>query len=104
VEWAGTNGTRWAFSLGNARAGYTTFHNAWGELDRIDWLAVQAADFRDASVKDKKQAEFLFHGFFPFGLVSGIGVLNQQRKTEAQALLAEADREIPVIVKPGWYY
>ena len=43
-------------------------------LHELDWDAIASTDFRDPNVKERKQAEFLVYGFFPFDLVERIGV------------------------------
>ncbi len=59
VRWAEANGLRWAFSLSNAGAVYTSFRSRLDRLNEINWDAVAARDFRPADVKEGKQAEFL---------------------------------------------
>jgi ssDNA thymidine ADP-ribosyltransferase, DarT len=77
VHWANSNTVRWAFSNGNAGARLTTFHNHPSKLGEIDWGAVASTDFRDAKVKEGKQAEFLLFDVFPWTLIEKIGTINQ---------------------------
>lgn len=65
VDWAEREGRRWAFTLSNAGAFYAEFRKQLDHLGEIDWAAVAATDFRDAQVKEGKQAEFLLNEFFP---------------------------------------
>ncbi len=65
TNWANSNTVRWAFSNGNAGARLTTFYNHPSKLSEIDWAAVESTDFRDAKVKEGKQAEFLMFDVFP---------------------------------------
>ncbi len=88
IEWAERSGARWAFSLSNAGAYYTEFRSAVEELDQLDWQAIAATDFRPAEVKERKQAEFLVHGGFPFDLIECIGVRSPAVQTQAAAALA----------------
>jgi hypothetical protein len=104
TQWANANGRRWAFSLSNAGARYTEFRARTAQLDQLDWPAIQSTDFRDAQVKERKQAEFLFHERFPFELVERIGV----KSLEIHARVTEAiagSRYRPVIeICPQWYF
>jgi hypothetical protein len=63
IAWADAESCRWAFSLSNAGATYTEFRDRVQTLDEVQWQAVAARDFRDPSIKEGKQAEFLLHGF-----------------------------------------
>ena len=90
VQWAEESGTRWAFSLSNAGAYYTEFRWQLKELGRLDWQAIEATDFRAAQVKERKQAEFLVHGHFPFELVERIGVRSAPILDRAAVFLARA--------------
>ena len=87
VAWAGSQRRLWAFSTSNAGAYYTSFYADLDHLDKIDWEAVAARDFRDTLVKDHKQAEFLLYESFPWELVEGIGVMNEEVADRAQAVI-----------------
>jgi ssDNA thymidine ADP-ribosyltransferase, DarT len=104
VAWADAQDRRWAFSLSNAGAVYAPFRRTLADLSEIEWTAVVATDFRPASVKEGKQAEFLVYGDFPWTLVSRVGVRsNAIRARVVQALHGIAHRP-PVEVLPSWYY
>lgn len=104
VSWAEVNGRRWAFSTSNAGAYYAEFFNTLDRLDRIDWNAVRATDFRDPLIKEGKQAEFLLHERFPWTLVEHVGVINAAVKAQVTNNLANAAHLPPVTVKTNWYY
>ncbi len=104
VNWAESVGTRWAFSLSNAGAYYTEFRNRWDQLAEIDWVAVDARDFRDPEVKEVKQAEFLLHEFFPWHLVQRIGVISVEVQTRVRRALVGAAHRPAVEVRRDWYY
>ena len=61
VDWARDNARHWAFSDRNAGAYIARFYNSAADLDRINWDAVRATDFREQTIKEGKQAEFLMH-------------------------------------------
>ena len=108
VEWANTNGTRWAFSLSNAGAYYAQFRADLDRLAEVDWSAVEARKWGGPGVaqeiRDRKQAEFLVHGEFPWMLVNRIGVRAQSTFDRVQAILGHAAHKPKVEIKPDWYY
>lgn len=104
VTWANTNGIRWAFTSGNAGAYVTSFYNDLADLVQIDWAAVAATDFRDAKVKEGKQAEFLMFGDFPWTLIEQIGVISPTMATNVRTAVTSASHQPTVSVKPSWYY
>lgn len=104
VEWAHSKERRWAFSVRNAGTRYARFFADKASLDRVKWNAVRATDFRDPIVKEGKQAEFLIHESFPWGLVECVGVRDSSAKTKVDAILADADHKPLVTVKSRWYY
>lgn len=76
-------GLRWVCTDGNARATLTDFFSTWEELeDSIDWDIMKAQYWantqEDGQRRNRRMAEFLVHGLFPFGLVAGIAAKSQQ--------------------------
>lgn len=104
IEWADAREMKWAFSDRNASARLAAFFKRWDELDKINWAAVAANDFRDMLVKEGKQAEFLIFETFPCTLVEKIGVLNQATLRAAKALLADCAHKPLVCVERAWYF
>jgi hypothetical protein len=104
VQWAAVEGRRWAFSLSNAGAVYTEFRSRLDQLGEVNWQAVASRDFRDAQVKEGKQAEFLVHGSFPWGLVRRVGVQSTAVQGRVQQELAGATHRPAVDVRTDWYY
>lgn len=104
VEWAGANGRLWAFSLSNAGAFYAEFRASLDDLGELDWPAIASDDFRRSEVKEGKQAEFLVHESFPFGLVERIGVFSEVVRAKVEETLGESPRSPKVEVLPAWYY
>jgi hypothetical protein len=102
VRWAEANRRRWAFSLSNAGAYYTEFSSQSDELHRLDWRAIESTDFRAPAVKESKQAEFLFHGLFPFELVERIGARSQAVANRASQALQQHRPRVEVL--PLWYF
>lgn len=102
VDWANRVGRRWAFSTGNAASTGVEFHANLDRLDRIDWNAVRARHWQ--GVKTAKQAEFLVHGFVPWHLVRGIGVVSDRIRNRVVQVVAESSHRPLVMVNPHWYY
>jgi hypothetical protein len=108
VQWAETEGHRWAFTLSNAGARYFEDRADLARLAEIDWDAVAARKWSGqgvpASIKDGKQAEFLVERRFPWDLVGCIGVRSHGVAQQvADALRACAHRPSTEIRK-DWYY
>jgi hypothetical protein len=104
IEWAERSGGRWAISLGNARAAYSEFRCTASGLHDLDWSAIQSTDFRQAEVKERKQAEFLMHHEFPWGLVERIGVHSAVARDRVTAAIASATHHPEVSIQPSWYF
>lgn len=104
VTWANASGVRWAFSLANAGAVYTSFRSDLAHLSDLDWTAIAARDFRPAPVKEAKQAEFLLHQSFPWHLFTRIGVRTQAMAQRVATILNAANHRPALHVRPDWYY
>jgi hypothetical protein len=104
VAWADVNSIRWAFSLSNAGAYYTEFRSELSDLRELDWNAIAARDFRDPDVKERKQAEFLVYGHFPFHLVERVGVHRAAVKDRVRHMLAGSGYTPRVEVRDDWYF
>ncbi|MCC6651032.1 MAG: DUF4433 domain-containing protein [Candidatus Eisenbacteria bacterium] len=104
LDWADRAGARWAFSLSNAGTAYCTFRKQRSQLDEIDWEAVANSDFRDRTVKEGKQAEFLLHEFFPWHLVERVGVGDTVVREQVLQVLQGTSQAPTVEVRADWYY
>ena len=97
---------QWVFTEGQAVMNYTYFFDDFKDLDRIDWKIMKEKYWRDTDDDGdrcrRRQAEFLVHKFFPWTLVSEIGVCNTATAQKVQAILN--GNEPPVAVRQGWYY
>ena len=104
IRWADAQGSRWAFTDRNAGATYASFYSSIDQLDRVQWDAINATDWRSFEIKEGKQAEFLLHRFFPWQLVECIGVLDAATLHQVDRTLAEAQHRPPVQIRGDWYY
>jgi len=101
-------GLGFVFTDGHGIMAFTEFFDDLAHLDEVDWPLMEARYWADTDDdldrKRRRQAEFLVHRRFPVALIQGIGVINEGKKQETEALLAEFGLAIPVAVKRGWYY
>lgn len=104
IRWADDRGIRWAFSDRNAGGYLAQFFDSVDDLDKVNWAAVRATDFRDIVVKEGKQAEFLLWECFPWELIEKIGVIDAKHSAAIHGALAKATRLPRVSVECGWYY
>ena len=106
---AAAAGRPWAFSDGNAGAGYTQFSANAEELPTfVNWDAVEAKWWSgpqaDPATMSKKMAEFLVHEQFPWTAFRQIGVINQSVADRVKQIIANADHQPQVTVRRQWYY
>ncbi len=104
VHWANQHRVLWAFSDRNAGTYFAQFYNDPNDLDKVDWEAVAATDFRDMVVKEGKQAEFLVYESFPIELVEKIGVIDARMARQVDIVVQGADHRPLVSVEREWYY
>jgi hypothetical protein len=104
IQWADAQPRRWAFSLSNAGATYSEFRSRADQFDQIDWPAVANTDFRSASVKEGKQAEFLVADFVPWQLVRRVGAMNPAMQAQAMRNMGGVVHRPSVEVCRSWYF
>ncbi len=104
IDWAESEGWRWAISLINAGNRLAEFGARREDLTRLDWTAIHSTDFRGRAVKEAKQAEFLIHDRLPFEFIDMIGAPTDAIRDRARAVLADSGFEPIVETKPTWYY
>ena len=103
AAWADAQGLRWAFTLSNAGSLYFEDRRNLGELNEIEWDAVNARMWAKG-YKEGKQAEFLVEQEVPWDLVEKIGVLSQGIAQRVGAALAGASNNPTIEIKNDWYY
>ena len=102
VEWAEESDLHWAFTSINAADQAAEDWDSLDELSRINWEVVYAREWR--SDRSAKQAEFLVEQRFPCSLFNCIGVHNQEIGDRVETLLSQLSYDMPVCLKPNWYY
>ncbi len=106
VAWAKNNQRRWAFTTSNAGAYVFDDFRDLTQLDRIDWEAVAASDWRGTR-KIGKQAECLIERSFSWHLIERIVVKSQQcynRVLQIFSNTPQGTHRPTVKVLPAWYY
>jgi hypothetical protein len=104
MEWANAFTKRWAITKGNAGSYYFEDFSSPDRLSELNWTAIEARQWSQASVKEAKQSEFLVEDQVPWPLVSRIGVQNAQVQTQVQQYLTTTGHRPPVEIKLDWYY
>lgn len=104
IDWATANRVNWAFSDRNAGSYLVLFYKDRSDLSKIDWDAVSSRDFRDAKVKEGKQAEFLTFDVFPWILIEKIGIINSTMELEVQTALANVGHQPIIAIERSWYF
>ena len=102
VAWADANKRRWAFTTSNAGAAYFESYYDLGQLNKLDWDAIGAADWRGR--QEGKQAEFLVERSFAWNLISRIGVRSDRIRDKVRQAMQASAHSPPVEIKPNWYY
>lgn len=102
IEWADSEGLRWAFTLSNAGSSYFEDRNDIASLHEIDWHAVHTRYWSDS--KEGKQAEFLVENEVVWRLIREIGVFDNVVGKEVMRLMDGRSHKPTVKVKRQWYY
>jgi hypothetical protein len=95
----------WAFTDRHADLGYAEYFDDFGKIGEVDFGVMAREQWGgDSDLKERRQAEFLVHDFFPWSLVEEIAVYGEAEKKAVEILLAKVSRRPPVVVRPDWYY
>lgn len=104
VKWAEKNTRRWAITLQNASASYFEDRSSVEALNELNWDAIRAKYWSKLEIKEAKQAEFLLERSFPSNLIEVCGVQSHRTYELVGEMIQELKLEIPVKLKPDWYY
>jgi len=102
VVWAEKNSLRWAFTSSNAGSYYFEDYADLKYLNQLDWDAIQANQW--SGFQDKKQAEFLIEGRFPWEMVEGIGVYSSEWVNRANDIAINEKHKPQIKAIREWYY
>lgn len=104
IKSANASNKCWAITKGNAGSRYFEDFSSLSRISELNWPAIQARQWNQASVKEAKQSEFLVEDQVPWQLVSRIGVQNAQVQAQVQKYLTTTGHRPPVEIKLNWYY
>jgi len=98
----------WMFTDGHAVIDLSEYYADISDLDKVDWDIMTAKYWHD-TLEDgdrvrRRQAEFLVHQFFPWGLISEVAVIDSKAQAHVRAILADVTNVPNVVVKRDWYY
>ncbi len=99
----------WVFTDGHAVMKFTDFFDDLNDLDdAIDWDVMESRYWNDTNEdndrKRRRQAEFLVRYFFPWQLITEIGVIDYTIKKQVENILQNFTHKPSVIVRNNWYY
>lgn len=109
VEAVEAAGLRWLFSDGNCAAAVTQIFNDLEVLDAVvDWDVMAATIWKntadDPDRMRRRMAEFLVHESLPLRCLAGAVVRSQHVKEQVETVLAKHGVNLPVGIRPGWYF
>ncbi|MBE9200263.1 MULTISPECIES: DUF4433 domain-containing protein [unclassified Nodularia (in: cyanobacteria)] len=111
AEAVDTGGLSFVGADGHAAMAYTGFFDQLVYLyadNVIDWEIMEAKYWADTEEDGdrtrRRQAEFLVHQFFPWGLIQEIGVINSTIQTQVKEILQNFNIQTPIRVYSEWYY
>lgn len=85
-----------------------SFFRTLAELDRIDWDILARSDFKrseeDIDKKARYEAELLVHRHLPISAVTGLVCSTESLAALCTTCLATAGAELPVAVKPAYFF
>lgn len=105
VSAARATGRSCFFTDRHAELGYSVQYESDSDLDKVDWTIMDTQQWGgDTDLKERRQAEFLVHDFFPWSAVFGVGVHDEETAVKVRALISAATPKYGVRVRPAWYY
>lgn len=103
-----TAGLSFVFTDGHGTIALTEFFDDLAQLNQVHWEVMESRYWfdtpEDCDRKRRRQAEFLVHNFFPWQLVTEIGVIDPTMRAQVVRLLQNATHQPAVTVHPDWYY
>ena len=99
---------QYLFTDGHGYARMTSWYDDIDFLNELSWPIIQSKDWADTETdtdrQRKKQAEFWIKNKIPLASITGFAVYNAAAKEKVETLCAKHNRDIPVKVKPDYYY
>jgi len=105
---AKASGLPFCFTEGHAEMGFSDFFESLNDLEKVDWKIMGEQYWSDTvddmDRKRRRQAEFLVHQFFPWDMVTHIGVISSQMADVTKKAIAACQHQPAIIVARQWYY
>jgi len=96
------------FTDGHAIMSNSQFYDDLVNLDKIDWDIMKekywADTPEDLDRKRRRQAEFFVYQFFPWELITYIGVMTANIQKEVAQIVRESSHQPNIQVRRDWYY
>lgn len=103
-----SEGRRFVFTDRHAYLQAAQFSSNLEHLTWIDWANLQARNFKrdsdDVDRFERYQAEALVHQHMPADSLLGIVCYYAATKRGLDALVAESNMQLRIVVKPSWYF
>lgn len=101
-------GLRFVFTDAHAYPHWAGYYSDLQYLDRIDWKILQQRDFKrdpdDPRKMERYQAEALIHQHVPTEALLGIVCYSEDLKRRVEEEVQQRELNLPVHVRPGWYF
>lgn len=105
VKRAVSAGRPWCFTEGHAEMAYTEYFDDLDDLAKLDWPLMEAQYWGgDDERRRRRQAEFLVHEFYPLTAIKSLAVMGIDARKAVEYYLLKAGLDLPVQLKPEWYY
>lgn len=107
IEMATKVGKPWAFTDRHADLGYARYFQRLSDLKEVDWDVMPQRQWGGSGnddIKEKRQAEFLVHHFFPWSAVVQVGVKTSTVAQSVKKVFRTTDHQPDVLIQPTWYY
>lgn len=97
---------KFVFTDRHAYIPYAEFYSDIGNLDRINWSALQTRDFtRSDRIRfEEYQAEALVYREMPFSALLGVATYNDVGKSVVENLALQYGVKLKVVATPNWYF
>jgi len=96
------------FTDGHGIMFITEFYNHMKDLNKVDWDMMKEWYWSDTEEdpdrKRRRQAEFLVYQFVKLEHFLGIGVRTEKMKSFIEEMLREHSIDLPVLVRPKFYF
>lgn len=105
VDDAVSTGQPWAFTERHAELGYAQYFDSLDDLNKVEWRVMPLTYWAGSEeTKEKRQAEFLVHDWFPWTAILQVVARVPQTAKRIEEILESESHQPPVLVKPAWYY